>query len=287
MNNEIIRAQCMPLPRCSIIWLSLLCLDAPIVAVSWQWLFGQALGAAEPMVEREALFLTAWLIYLADRLADSIASGISQSARQEFCARHRYFWTGLIAVVCLLDVEIILCCVKHETIVRGLYLGGIAGGYLATNYFLSKVWETIPIKEVIVGFLFAAGALLAIEPQLLATRSTIRVAAALFAGLCALNCIAIAVWERDLDRAQQKHSIATRWPAVKFWARFLPLLLAAASAALLVVDFAIWPLAACLCVSSALLCALHFLPVQRDQRTALADLVLLTPLVFAVAEKLL
>jgi hypothetical protein len=270
-----------------VIWLSVLCLDAPIVAVSWQWLFARTLRIAVPMAEREALFLTAWLIYLADRLADSIVSETPQSARQQFCSGHKYFWIGLIAVAGLLDIEIILCCVKHETIVRGLYLGGIALAYLAINHFLSKLWGAIPIKEVTVGFLFAAGTLLAVMPQLIAARSTIIVAAALFASLCVLNCISIAVWERDLDRARQKYSIATRWPGVKPWAQVLPLPLAAVCGALIVIDRAIWPLVACLGLSAVLLFALHFLSIRTDERTALGDLVLLTPLMFALIEKLL
>jgi hypothetical protein len=49
-----------------VVWLNLLCLDAPIVAVTWQWLFARTFGAHLNLSLRVLLFLTAWLIYLAD-----------------------------------------------------------------------------------------------------------------------------------------------------------------------------------------------------------------------------
>jgi hypothetical protein len=52
-------------------------------------------------------------------------------------------------------------------------------------------------------------------------------------------------------------------------------------------DPRVWPLAVCLGISSILLFALHFFSIGRDERTALADLVLLTPLAFVLGEKLL
>ena len=56
-----------------LVWLNLVCLDAPLVAVSWQWLFARAFQVPLTNSARLTLFLTAWLIYLADRLADSWA----------------------------------------------------------------------------------------------------------------------------------------------------------------------------------------------------------------------
>jgi len=48
-----------------------------------------------------------------------------------------------------------------------------------------------------------------------------------------------------------------------------------------------WPVVLCLGASGLLLGALPFASVSRDERTALADVVLLTPLVLFVAEKVL
>src|SRR5256885_14862452 len=46
------------------------------------------------------------------------------------------------------------------------------------------------------------------------TTPAFAVAIIAFAALCSLNCISIAGWERELDRAQRKTSIATHHPRV-------------------------------------------------------------------------
>jgi hypothetical protein len=272
-----------------LIWLNILCLDAPIVAITWQWLFARLFGVAVPLGEREALFLTAWLIYLIDRFADStsLPADVAKAAREEFCCRHKNIWVGLIAVGALLDGGIIVTSVGRKTFFLGIFLGLIAVAYLAINHAFSKLWQAIPLKEIIVGFLFAAGTLLALAPQLALVRPTIVPAAFLFASLCSLNCVSIALWEDDLDRAQHKHSIATGWPRAGKSAQFMLILLATGCALLALVDSHIWALATCLGSSAVFLFALHFLSISRDERVALADLVLLTPLVFFFVEKIL
>jgi 1,4-dihydroxy-2-naphthoate octaprenyltransferase len=112
-------------------------------------------------------------------------------------------------------------------------------------------------------------------------------AAVLFAALCSLNCVSIAIWERDLDRAQGKHSIATRWGQANSLPRTLLFLVLAGAVLLVLFDPGAWPVALCLGGSSLLLGALRFVPVSRDARTALADLVLFTPLALFAAEKIL
>jgi hypothetical protein len=46
----------------------------------------------------------------------------------------------------------------------------------------------------------------------------------------------------------------------------------------------LFPIAMSLSVGAALLAILHFISVGRDERTVLADLVLLTPVAFFLAE---
>jgi hypothetical protein len=116
---------------------------------------------------------------------------------------------------------------------------------------------------------------------------TIAFGAFLFAALYWLNCVSIAFWEGDLDRAQRKHSVATRWPQAASFAPAASITLAVASGALGFVDHQLGPVAICLGLSAALLAALYLAPVSRDERTALADLVLLTPLALFVTEKIL
>ena len=99
--------------------------------------------------------------------------------------------------------------------------------------------------------------------------------------------MSIAVWERDLDRIQGKHSIATRWQHARILVCILSATLAVISFFLGVLKLEIWPLASCFALSAILLVALHFVPIPRDKRTALADLVLLTPLAWLLTGKIL
>jgi hypothetical protein len=242
---------------------------------------------------RVALFLTAWLIYLVDRLADalSLQANSSRSARQQFCLRHKKLWLGLISAVGLIDAAIILLRLNRNIITSGACLGAVAALYLAVNYAFNEVWEVVPLKEITVGFLFSAGTLLVLIPKfammpLIVGRSPALLAMLLFAILCSLNCMSIAVWERDLDRAQRKHSIATRRPSIGVLIRIFCVVVAVAALLLATIASSLLPIMISLSAGAALLAILHFLSIGDDERTALADLVLLTPIAFFFAESL-
>jgi hypothetical protein len=267
-----------------------LSLDAPLVASTWQWFFAQNFRVALPVISRVALFLIAWLIYLIDRFADSIClrSDSPKTLREAFCLRHKNVWMELILAIALFNTVFVFRRLGHDVFVAGIILGAIAIIYLTINFTFSKFWTAIPVKEIAVGFLFAAGTLLALAPQLFRERSTITesaVAAFIFACLCSLNCMSIAVWERDIDRAQGKHSIATRWPRSDLFVRIFAVILAMTSFLLGIRKLQLWPLAGCFALSTSLLAVLHFIPMPRDERTALADLVLLTPLAWLLVAK--
>jgi hypothetical protein len=271
------------------LWLNLVCLDAPLVAICWQWIFAHSFHLSVPIGHRAALFLTAWIIYLADRFGDSVSLVTDQprSVRQQFCLRHKSLW--LVSIICAaaLDPIVVLRAVNYETAVPGAVLGAFTVAYVAINHAHSEIWETIPLKEFTIGSLFAAGTLLGITPHIFAERSTMILAAVLLAALCSLNCVSIAIWEQDLDRIQGRHSIATRWAHANSLPRLLLVVLLAGSGLLAWFDPDAWPVALCLGGSGLLLGALRFVPVSRDERTALADVVLFAPLALFVAEKVL
>ncbi|MDQ6764827.1 MAG: hypothetical protein M3Z22_01810 [Verrucomicrobiota bacterium] len=265
-------------------WLNLLCLDAPAVAVSWQFLFARSFRVAVPVRASAALFLTAWVIYLADRFGDSLSlrAGAATSLRQRFCLRYRRRWLTAIFIVALADLFAISGLVEERTLVLGVELGVIALLYLSLNQLLPSLWRFLPLKEISIGCIFAAGTMVP-----LASRLTSGMIAAWveFAALCSVNCISIAVWERALDAAQQRVTIATVFPKA---ARLLPialLLLALASFATALSERRLQP---AICLSAALLLALHLRGdrLESDTRTALADLVLLSPLLLLALETL-
>ncbi len=255
-------------------WLNLLCLDAPIVAVSWQCLFARSLGIAIAPGGTAALFLTAWCIYLADRFGDSLSLDreAPTSLRQRFCRRHRVAWLVALGAIAMLDLVV---CLRLEarTFALGLAVGGCAFVYLLVNQLRPVVWRELPLKESAIGFLFAAGTMAPLAPRLTSAALT---GWLLFACLCVSNCVCIAVWERGLDAAQKRITIATVCP--KLASHLLPALLLF----LIVTSLASGVARVYLSItaSAALLAALHIFRerIQPDIRTALADLVLLTPL---------
>jgi hypothetical protein len=290
------------LARTPVVWLNLVCLDAPIVAVIWLWLFAQTFQAPAHVGNAAALFLTAWFIYLGDRLADaaSLTSGSPRSLRQEFCVRHREVWIVALFMIGGLDAYVIWHNAAAETFLVGAAVGLLALVYLLLNHPLGRIWRFVPLKEFAIGFLFATGTLVALLPALPRLNAAFTLGALAFASLCTLNCISIARWERELDEAQRKTSIATRHPSLTRHVAKICALLAFASLAMAIACPAAAPILGSISLSALLLAGLNAstslkegrfrnrprrfvnrrsLKLDRDQRTALADLVLLTPII--------
>jgi hypothetical protein len=268
-----------------IIWLNLLCLDAPLVALAWQWIFARSFGAHLNWPLRALLFLTAWLIYLGDRFADSIRmpAGSPRSDRHQFCQDHMVGWWIAIVVIFMADSVLALRALDLQMFFLGGTLAVICALYLFLNHLLGGRWRPVPMKEKAVGVLFAAGTTLAVVGVLPGLTISFAFAVVLFAMLCTLNCLCIASWERELDAAQGKTSLLTGWPAVAGALKPFGLFIAAISLVLAVVWRFAAPLWICLAVSALLLIWLHNgSNLRRDNRTALADLVLLTPLLVLV-----
>ena len=259
-------------------WLNLLCLDAPLVAVSWQWLFARQFEIAVPPAATAALFLTAWLIYLADRLGDTVALNRrhATSLRQRFCLEHRYAWIVALALIAAADLIIITVALDPRVVRFAAPLGLLAVAYLFVNQRHPKLWRLAPAKEITIGVLFAAGTIIALLPDF---SSSATLPWLLFAALCSLNCISIAVWERWLDEAQRRVSIATAFPAVGRYVAGALMAVIALSLAAMQLGVIAGPIYNCIAVSTSLLLLVHLMRrrIQPDVRTALADLVLLMP----------
>jgi hypothetical protein len=222
------------------------------------------------------------LIYLADRLADSysLQDGGPRSLRHEFCLNHRQTWIGALAVIAIADACLIWRSVGIETFFVGAIIGTLALIHLTLNYSLGGAWPPLPLKEVAIGCLFAAGTLVALLPDFPPITGPLLLSGIMFAGLCTLNCVAIAFWERELDEAQRKVSFATRYSGLDRHLGKLSIALGLGSGLAAIIYREAAPILGCVSVSSLLLGWLDFFrgKTGRDQRTALADLVLLTPL---------
>lgn len=264
------------------VWLNLVCLDAPLVSVAWLWLFARVFHVTLEPGNVAALFLTAWLIYLADRVADSYSLPASgpRSLRHEFCRNRSQIWIGALAIIAAADGFLIWRGIGRETFVAGAVIGALALTYLVLNYSLGGDWPTLPLKEPAIGFLFAAGTLVALFPAFPSASGALVCAGLAFAALCALNCISIAFWERGLDETQGKVSFATRYPGLERHLGKFSIALVVSCGLSAVAFRNAAPIFGCASLSALLLTFLDCFRerVGRDQRTAMADLVLLTPL---------
>lgn len=272
------------------VWLNLLCLDAPLVAVVWLAMFASTFGLRIPIESRITLFLTAWLIYLGDRLGDvlTVESCDALSGRQAFCSRHRPAFLVAIVVIALGDGRLILSALDFRLRFAGAIIGIIAAAYLIVNHSLGQLWRIIPLKELFIGFLFAAGTVIPVATKMTATTPVFYVTTILFACLCTFNCVSIAAWDQALDEEQGKYSIATRFDALRDTLQPLGLSLAAAAGICSIAFRAAAPAINCIALSCVFLVLLDVTKnrIPRDERTALADLVLLTPIAFLIARSL-
>jgi hypothetical protein len=187
-----------------------------------------------------------------------------------------------LVIIAAADAVLIWNRLGHAVFLAGAIVGTLALIHLVLNYSLGGAWPPLPLKEVAVGSLFAAGTLVALFP-VRPIMGSLACAGIVFAGLCTLNCICIAFWERELDESQGKVSFATRYPGLNRYLGKSSLVLALGSLAAAIGYPEGGPVFACVSMSALGLMSLDSKKIDRDQRTATADLVLLTPLLAFVA----
>ena len=199
------------------LWLNVLGLDAPIVAVVWQFFFAEALRLKIPTSNYLTLGLIVWVIYSADRLLDARRLRAPETAS----ARHRFYRDWFHVMMPLTMAGLILSVVAvlmvlPETI---LYCGAVLFLFVIV-YFIHRIWVNGPMlvvlpKEIFTGMVFAFGTTLTgytwssdipdalYSPEVLC-----------FGGLCSLNCMAISIWERDADADNDGNALPQVFPAI-------------------------------------------------------------------------
>ncbi len=185
-------------------WLipNLLSLDAPLVAVTWLYLFAKTWRVDYlPWNAYIALGLVVWVIYVTDRLLDaSMPGGISEKleARHDFHRKYQR-WFQVAAVVAGVAALVLVVGSLPMRIYGLAATGGIlVAGFFALSLFSTHGPHEIPhAKNVLAGAAFAYGtAMLAYVftsfdmMDFLGSRELI-----CFAVLCVLNISAIDLWE--------------------------------------------------------------------------------------------
>jgi hypothetical protein len=248
------------------LWLNLLSLDAPLIALVWQDFLSRCYPASLRPTGRCALGLTVWAIYLADRLLDvRHAASISESIRHRFYRQHRTFVQWLLAAVACVDILATCLWLRPAVVDNGLVLTAGVVVYLAAFPFAG--WDAAAWKKPMAAILFTAGTFLIAWTGAGQSARQLVWPAAAFGALCLGNLLTIERW--SCGRALHTRSMAHRW----VWPLFLGI-------CLICVRNSNW--FGAIIASAAGLCALARWGrrISGEARCVLADAVLLTPLLF-------
>ena len=262
------------------LWPNVLSLDAPVVALVWQAAFARILAVELGWTQRGLLAVCVWLAYCGDRLLDArrLPAGPVDSARHAFARDHARPFAAAWSVGLALAAAMALQMSAREML-AGAGLLAAVGVYFLLHHLQSSRERAGRWKEPMAGLVFAVGALFFVTLNLQITVPFV-LAALAWGGLCAMNCMVIAGWDRERDAAMAQPSMARRWAGME---RALPMMalgwvgLALGAAAL---DARWLPLALALAASALALLELARRPelFSAEARRVWADAVLLTPL---------
>ena len=258
-----------------------LSLDAPLVAVLWQGLFATSFGVSLVWYHPVILGLSVWLVYVADRLLDAGKLDLSQphTFRHVLHAKHR----RVFAAAWMLAFGTVGVLALRLLNPREILLGtGVAAAVLAyaAGIHLTNKKRPVFTKELQVGLVFGAGVTLSVWAQ--APSLQLLFSSLLFAALCSLNCLLIAVWEQRVDRAQHQPSLALTLPHLP--SLLPPILILFSSGTLALTLLLPHPLTLSLSLAAVLLWLLNCYQhaFSRESLRVLADVALLTPLLSLV-----
>ena len=256
-----------------------LSLDAPLVAVAWQGLFAVSFGVTLAWYHPVILGLSVWLVYVADRLLDAGKLELNQphTFRHVLHAKYRWVFTAAWLVIFGIVGVLVLSFLTPREILLGAGVIAAVSAY-GVGIHLLETKRPIFTKELQVGLVFGAGVTLGVWTQVASLQ--LLVSSLLFAALCSLNCLLIAVWERRVDQAQQQPSLALTLPRLP---KLLPPALILFSLGTLVLTPLLpYQLTLSLALAAALLWLLNAYreAFSRESLRVLADVALLTPLLY-------
>lgn len=188
----------------------LLSLDAPLVAIVWQSVFGWTLGTAVRWPETLVLYLSVWIAYAGDRVFDawrletrdrsSVRLGFREAiatpaARHRFSAENRSALLWAMGVALLADLWVAHSQLSADLLRTGYPLALAAIAYVGAAQFLKGFGHWWIAKELTVGLIIAAGAMWVPMAEGASAEYTLLLLCAA-AWLCGWNCVAISLWEK-------------------------------------------------------------------------------------------
>ena len=255
----------------------LLSLDAPTVAAVWTWFIARAVGVELGWRDVAAMFVAVWVLYATDRLLDARLLGCGTEvsgleARHWFHHEHRVAFRWGIAIGCVALAALLPSLMGAELRLYAV-LGALLAGWFLAIHTAGRVRARPLPKEAVVGVFFAAAVFIPTVARAPWMRGELIVPAVLFGAVCSLNCLFIFAWEHEGMDDFEAHA-STRW-AARWVGRM--------GVGLMVVCFVFGGslITTAVGLSAGLLVAVHLVRgrVERMTLRALADLVLLTPVV--------
>ena len=177
------------------LFLNVLALDAPIVAIVWQHFLAENLNIKIPTTETAALFFTVWFIYLSDHFFDSL-KGFYTTQRHLFVARNQKTTIALITFT--FTTSICLCFSLSKSLILGgiILVGFICIYLLLVHANIANIKLKNNCKELLVGIGFGTGVALPVIISNVELKTWLP-SVSLFCLLCWLNCRLIDNWESN------------------------------------------------------------------------------------------
>jgi RsiW-degrading membrane proteinase PrsW (M82 family) len=273
-------------------WLTILSLDAPVVAVLWQWLLARVAGATVGWHHEFILGLSIWLAYAADRWIEGwrLAPAQIRTQRHHFYQRWRWPLCVVWGVALGADVTVSGHWLTRREFAAGSLLLLPVFAYLLSPQFVHRLSRWRAPKEICVALLFGGGVAVFLLAQPGSSPRALAGPLGGFTLLCFANCALIAVWEQAVDQAHGQTSFALQFRRAHLFTHLLPWLLALGAFG--VAWNARGPVRTalvCTALSGALLGLLDLVQPSIGPRLArvLADIALMTPLAVWLFEELL
>jgi len=205
-------------------WLTVLSLDAPMVAVAWQTALARA--ARHPVHWHHGFILGAavWLAYAADRWIEGwrLSPSMIQTQRHWFYRHWRWPVAAVWLAVLLGAVVISAIRLTSAELTAGLLLLVAVVTYLLSHQLVHRTHSWRAPKEICVALLFTAGVACFIVPNEPVVLREIAGPLAFFGLLCFADCALISFWEDEVDRSHGQTSLALHFPQGRPYVRALP-----------------------------------------------------------------
>lgn len=193
------------------LYLNLLSLDAPLVAVLWLYIFQTSWAIRYvPQEAYWALGLVVWSVYAFDRLLDVSLEG-KLKTRHKFHRMHEWAFRVGIVLAMLAALVLLLGFLQTLLFFPYLFVGGVlVAGFFGLSMLSTQEGDGVPyLKNTVAGLCFAFGTAMTAHVYrftYILTDLLVMKEFFVFAILCAININAIDIWEKSYVKPGEESS---------------------------------------------------------------------------------